>query len=389
MGMRQGETNYAARRPALLDAACQATGLHDFGREDFFEGLDLFLHCLDTETRISPQGEIMTFGQVQMFLESRLYSEAGWKRQAHCLDVPFHAPLIITGIVRSGTTALHRLISIDPQFQGLEHWLAWAPQPRPPRTQWRQIPAYRKVAATMDAMIAATPELQDDHMMSAEGVEESMFLLPQNFCNNTFAAQWHVPSYDAWYRRQDETPSYARLKRNFQLIGANEPDKRWLLKNPADLRALDAVLNIFPDAMIVQTHRDPVQAVPSVANLITAAQRMFAGGDVDPARVGRRETGFWAEAVRKGAAARHRARHPVFDLEFNAFVRDPLAAVKAIYTHFGLTLRPEVEWRMQAWLDAHPRKSTSLQRFLPEDFGVSADETRALFAPYRAARGYA
>jgi hypothetical protein len=383
------KSHYAARRADLLEAAQKATGLTDFGKDDFLEGLDLFLHCLDHGPSLSPAGEAMTFGQLQMFLESRLYSEEGWKRHPDAAQKPLAAPLIITGIVRSGTTALHRLMSIDPQFQGLEHWLAWAPQPRPPRPQWPDIPAYRKVTAVMESMIASAPELRDDHMMSADGVEESMFLLPQTFCNNTFPAQWHVPAYDAWYLAQDETPSYRRLAKNLALIGANDPDKRWLLKNPADLRAMDAVLNVHPDAMIVQTHRDPIQSIPSVANLIFAAQRMFAGDAANPHNVGQRETAFWADAVKRGAAARHRTKKPVFDLEFADFVRDQMGAVRAIYAYFSLELRPEVDRQMQSWLAAHPRKSTSMQRFTPEDFGVKTGEMRTLYADYRAGRGYA
>jgi hypothetical protein len=381
-------SNYLGRKAELMEAAAQATGLSDFGEDDYSEGLELFLHGLDTETRLSPRGEAMTMGQVQMFLESRLYSEAGWKRYPESLNHPIKAPLIITGIVRSGTTALHRLMSIDPQFQGLEHWLAWAPQPRPPRDQWHGIPAYRKVKDVLDRMIAGSPQMLDDHMMSAEGVEESMFLLPQTFCNNTFAAQWTLPAYDSWYRRQDETPSYARLARNFQLIGALEPEKRWLLKNPADARAMDAVLNVHPDALIVQTHRDPIQSIPSVVDLIAAARRLFENEDSPAEAVARRELTFWAEAMQNAAAARRRTQKPGFDLEFHDFVRDQLGAVKAIYAHFDLELTPETERGMQAWLDSHPRRSTTLQRFTPEDFGVQTGEMRELFADYRAAHGY-
>jgi hypothetical protein len=382
-------SNYAGRKTELLDAAAQAIDLSDFGEDDYSEGLELFLHCLDTETTLTPEGEVMTMGQVQMFLESRLYSEAGWKRYPESLSKPIAAPLIITGIVRSGTTALHRLMSIDPQFQGLQHWLAWAPQPRPPRAQWDSIPAYHKVKSVMDAMIAGAPEMVDDHMMSAEGVEESMFLLPQTFCNNTFPAQWNVPSYDTWYRKQDETHSYARLARNLSLIGANETHKRWLLKNPADARGMNAVLNVHPDAMIVQTHRDPIQSIPSVVNLIAAARRLFEGPESPAEAVAKRETLYWAEAMQEAAAARHRAQKPgFFDLEFTDFVRDQLGAVKAIYAHFDLNLKPDVERGMQAWLDSHPRKSMTMQRFTPEDFGVRTGEMRELYAGYRDARGY-
>jgi hypothetical protein len=380
--------SFQAERDRFFERAAAATGLGDFGADDYGEGLDRFLASLDEETRLSPQGRAMTVGLIEMQLIGRLHSEAGWRRRPDALDRPVKAPLIITGIVRSGTTALHKLMSMDPQFQGLEHWITRAPQPRPPRARWNEIPAYRKAVQVIEGMIAGAPEFEADHMMSADEVEESIFLLPQSFTNNMFPSQWNIPGYDAWYQQQDETPSYARFKKNLQLIGADAGDKRWLLKNPTDLLAMDAVLNVFPDAMIVQTHRDPLQAIPSIANLIHAARKLFEGAHSDPAAVGRRETEFWALALARAERARQRTRQPVFDLEFNAFVQDQLGAVKAIYRHFGLELRLEVEAEMQAWLDAHPRRSNTLHRFTPEAFGVSAGALAERYADYRRAHGY-
>jgi Sulfotransferase family len=376
-------------RGDFLAAASTATGLTDFGDDDFSPGLDLFLDCLDRETLLSDGGRDMTMGQIKMFLTSRLHSEQGWKSRPDALRHPISAPLIITGIVRSGTTALHKLLSMDPQFQGLEHWLTRAPQVRPPRETWATNPAYRQAAGVVDAMIDGAPEMRVDHMMSAAEVEESIFLLPQTFVCNMFPSQWNIPTYDAWYREQDETPSYARFAKNLQLIGANAPDRRWLLKNPTDLFAMGAVLNVFPDAMIVQTHRDPLQAVPSVTNLIAAARRLFEGAQSDPAAVGKRETEFWALALARAAEARGRTRIPVFDVEFSDIIRDLLGVVQAIYTHFGLTLTQVGEAAMRDWLAGHPRQSVTLHRFAPEDFGLATGKLLELYEGYRVLRGYA
>jgi hypothetical protein len=278
-------------------------------------------------------------------------------------------------------------MSVDPQFQGLEHWLCRAPQPRPPREKWQEIPAYRKAVGLANNMMEGAPEMKSDHMMSADEVEESIFLLPQLFVDNTFPSQWNVPTYDRWFLEQDKTPSYARLAKNLQLIGMNDPDRRWLLKNPSDLMAMDAVLSVFPDAMIVQTHRDPVQAIPSISNLLAALHRMYAP-TADQKSVGARERDFWALALQRAHAASGKAQRPVFDVEFGDFISDQLGTVKAIYRHFDLPLSPEVEADMQIWLDQNPRNSLSLQRFQPEDFGLSGDEIRDRFSFYRTMRGY-
>jgi hypothetical protein len=124
-----------------------------------------------------------------------------------------------------------------------------------------------------------------------------------------------------------------------------------------------------------------------MSNVILALHRMYEP-QTDAAFVGHRETDFWALALEKGYAARHRAQRPVYDIEFGDFVRDQMGTVKAIYDHFGLELTAAVEAEMQQWLAEHPRNSTSLQRFTPEDFGVPSDALRERFASYRQLRGY-
>jgi hypothetical protein len=376
-----------AQRDALRQKAIAETGLDDLGPDDYLDALDRLLDSIDKNTKLSPEGFDMTVDQIGAQLVGRLHSEAGWKKYPQSLSHPIKAPLIITGIVRSGTTALHKLMSVDPQFQGIEHWLCRAPQPRPPREKWHEIPAYRKAVGLADDMMEGAPEMKTDHMMSADEVEESIFILPQLFMNNTFPSQWYVPDYDRWYFDADETPSYQRLAKNLQLIGMNDLDRRWLLKNPTDLFAMNAVLNAFPDAMIVQTHRDPVQAIPSICNVLSALHRMYAPS-ANPHDNGARENNFWATALERAYAAYEERKTRVFDVEFGDFIGDQLGTVKAIYKHFGLTLTPAVEADMRKWLDEHPRNSTSLQRFQPEDFGLTADKIRDRYSFYRAKRGY-
>jgi hypothetical protein len=376
-----------AQRQQILAKVAAETGYDDFGPEDYLDALDRLLDSIDQETRLTPAGFDMTVSQLGALLASRLYSEAGWKQFPQSSSQPIKAPLIITGIVRSGTTALHKLMSVDPQFQGLEHWLCRAPQPRPPHEKWQEIPSYRKAVGLADDVMDGAPEMKIDHMMSADAVEESIYLLPQLFVNNTFPSQWNVPTYDAWYHTQDETPSYQRLARNLQLIGMNDPDRRWLMKNPTDLFAMDAVLNAFPDAMIVQTHRDPVQAIPSISNLLAALHRMYEP-TADQNLVGHRENEFWAVALERAYAAYGRTQRPVFDIEFGDFISDQLGTVKAIYRHFDLELLPEVEADMRKWLAGHPRNSATLQRFQPEDFGLTTGRIQDRYDVYRTMRGY-
>lgn len=380
---------FAAREERFLEHAAQATGLDDFGDAWFRTGYRRFLASLDDANRLSGQGILATEHQIDLLLRCRLKTVAAWKDRPGYARQRIERPLIITGIVRSGTTALHRLLSIDPQFQGVQHWLVRAPRPRPPESAWPNDPDYRAAKAALDGMIALAPEMLNDHMMTADAVEESIFTLAPTFANNMFPSQWTIPDYDRWYRAIDEQSCYRWLADTLRLIGLDTPDRRWLLKNPTDLHAMEAVLDVFPDAMIVHTHRDPVQAIPSVANLLLSVRRMFEGENADPRAVIARETDFWAEALERTEAIKRREPKRFFDVDFRAFVADQMATVRGIYAHFGLSLAHEVEEQMIAWLAANPRRAGALQRHSAEDFGCRSAEIAERYRYYRANHGYA
>jgi hypothetical protein len=378
---------FAQSQDILIEEARTASGLEDLGRDDFREGYGRLLDELDF-AGLSEAGGVAARYQLVGTLTARLRAVAGFKANPDAIARPIKRPLVITGIVRSGTTALHKLLSMDPQFQGAEHWLTAAPQPRPPREDWLQSPDFQRSKAQLDAMFEIAPEMLEDHDMSVDGVEESLNILAQSFCSNMFPSQFVIPSYDAWYRSSDDTFSYRHFADNLKLIGAREPHRSWLVKNPTDTFSLRQLLNVFPDAMIVQTHRDPVQAIPSIVNLIAGAHRIFRGEEADAEAIFAREQQFWAEAMARADAVKATMPGRVLDIFFNDFVEDQMAVVERIYDHFELSLGAEAEAAMRSWLEANPRRSTTLQRFTPEDYGHRTGELLEIYADYRRHYGF-
>lgn len=205
----------------LLAGSTARTGLSDFGDPAFREGLDLLLsdiRALDLE----PACVQATAWRIGQSLDTRALAVKGLKARPEVLETPIREPIIIAGLVRSGTTALHLLMSLDPQFQGPEHWLTVYPMPRPPRDSWDAIAEYRTEKASLDAYLEASPESADDHMMTAEGIEESLFILGSSFASNMWPSMWDVPNYDRWYRGRDDTDSYRWLADVLRLIGAGD-----------------------------------------------------------------------------------------------------------------------------------------------------------------------
>lgn len=373
-----------------LKAEAQArTGLSDFGGTDWEEGYHRLLGELD-EAGFSPQGAIAAREHIIANLVARLKAFAGFKAYPDAMARTISRPLILTGIVRSGTTALHKLLAMDRQFQGAEHWLCAAPQPRPPKDQWAGNPDYEKARAALAAMIEVSPEVLEDHGMAVDTVEESLNILAHGFHSNMYSSQYAIPRYDAWYRGGNDEASYRYLADVMRLIGAHTPERTWLLKNPTDTFSLAEIFAIFPDAMVIQTHRDPVQSVPSIVNLIGGAHRMFRGeGRIDYPAIFAREKEMWAEAMERADAVKEAHPGRVLDLQFESFVQDQMGAVRTIYDHFGLNLSRETERAMREWLAANPRKSQIMQRFTPEDFGGDTEALLARFAAYRVRYGYA
>jgi sulfotransferase family protein len=366
----------------LHDTARAQVGYDDFGSKDYLSGLRVLLKAIDTDLELSPAARERVFATVLRALTGRLYSQKGWAEHPDCLKREIRAPLVIVGLPRTGTTALQKLMSLDPQFQGLEYWLAPNPMVRPPREQWESNPLYQSVVAGLAAADKEDPMSHLIHDVVAGEPDECLYMMLQRFVHNTFGASLGTPSYDEWWMAQDETPNYHRHRDNLKLIGFKEPDRRWLLRNISHLLYLDCLLEVFPDAGIIFTHRDPVAVVPSVCSLIMIGRRAILGPKADPRACGRRELELWSIGIERAVKVRDRHPDRFHDVFFRDFVKDSIGVVRAIYQRFNLALSEEVERKMRAWLDAHAQSRPGFHKYTPEQYGLTADEIRRKYASY-------
>lgn len=373
---------------ALQAAASAATGLSDFGPASYREGLQQLLQSFDEDgPRFTPAGREFARNTVIGVLVTRLVLQQGLAARPEVLQQPIRRPLIITGVPRTGTTALHKLLSMDPQFQGLEKWLTVFPQPRPPQAEWAAHPHHQAVVAGLETFFKAAPEMRAAHNIVADEVDECLELLKLDFCSNHFGSSFRVPAYDRWWRGHSETPSYQRFVQALQLIGAHHPHKTWLLKNPGHIMQMDALLDAFPDACVVQTHRDPAKALPSLCSVLVMARRISEGDAVDLHEIGRREMAQWAAAVDDCLAVRARRPAQVMDVRQADLHRDPMAVVRAIYQRFGYELTPATAARMQARIADNPEGRHGQHEYSAAQFGLDPDAVRERFARYTASVG--
>ena len=373
---------FAEREAELLERACRATGLDDFGEPDFLEHLRVLLRAYDDEARLTPFGRMMVGRELVGILRARLAVEHAWREDPRLLDAPIRRPLFILGLPRSGTTALHHLLAEDPQNQVLEYWLAAAPGPRPPRRDWRRDPRYKAAVRGLRAMYSLDPSLKAIHLMTADRPDECRHLFVQSFLDHTFDHNASVPSYTKWFEAQDMRAAYARHRDTLNLIGARSPERRWVLKYPSHLKQLDVLLEIYPDACIVQTHRDPARVLPSICSLVSGWRRLYEG-DVDACAIARWQTDFLAGMMERAMTIRG-ARDPAqfFDLPFHEIAADPVAAVARIYDHFGFELGAEAERRMVAYCAVNLQDAHGGHRYSSEEFGLAPEQVVERFATY-------
>jgi len=371
-----------ASEQALLDGARKATGLDDFGGGAWRDHFRALLAAYDAESQLSDAGRQMVQGEIGGILAARLACEAAWKRDPSTLRHEIRRPLFILGLPRSGTTALHWLLAQDPGNQVLDYWIASAPRPRPARETWEAEPAYQAAVGVLEWIYQTDPDLKAIHLMTADGPEECRHLFCQSFLDHTFDSNASIPGYTRYFEAQDMRPAYERHRDVLKLVGSTSPERRWVLKYPAHLRELDVLLAVYPDARIVQTHRDPVRVLPSVCSLVTGWRSLYEGS-ADARAIGRWQLEMYASMMEHAMDVRAKADPAQFyDFDFRELVADPVAAIGRMYDHFGAALTPEAERRMRDWQTHNPQHKHGGHAYTLARFGLVEAEIRERFARY-------
>ncbi|HEX7739965.1 MAG TPA: sulfotransferase [Marmoricola sp.] len=367
----------------VIAAATRTTGLTDLGEgsDDFREAFGILLEDLASpEAGLTPAGNYFQRSEVKAGLVGRLLTQARFTEFPEHEQVPIERPIFVLGLPRTGTTALHRLLTADPRHQGLELWLTQFPQPRPPRETWEADPIFSAMQAAFSEHHIDNPEFMGIHYMDATSVEECWRLLRQTGKSLSYESLALVPRYSAWLAGQDWTDAYVRHRKNLQLIGLNDPDKRWVLKNPSHLAALDALMTVYPDALIVRTFRDPVTSIASACSLSAEATAGQSTTFVAEG-IGRSQLDMLSRSWRAFSEARPKYDQAQFiDVDYREFVGDPVGTTKGIYDRFGMTWTPEVDAAVRA-IDEESRQGGKRpsHRYDLSDYGLTEDEVRAAF----------
>jgi hypothetical protein len=325
-------------------------------------------------------------------LEQRLKAEQAFKENPAILETSIKKPLVITGMVRTGSTALQYLAGQDNTRQHMNYWLSERPQPRPPREQWADHPDFKATQARIDGLYERAPEQKSMHFAAADYPEECGHLLAQTFTDEYWQICSKVSHYNKWYEHCDMVPSYQQHKKLLQLIASSCPDVPWTLKYPVHLKHLKSFLKVYPDAQIIWTHRDPAQVMQSYANM-NATSRLLS---VRPETLDRddlhlEQVEVWADATER--ALEIRAQYPqaqFYDIHFNDYMADPVGSLLGAYKYFGIECSDETEQAFHAWNNDNPQhKHGKHKHGQAPTLKMSREAVRERFAPYIKASGVA
>jgi hypothetical protein len=370
---------------SLLEAACRATGLDDFGGEEFREPLRLILEGLEAEARLTLLGRVVARQDLIGLLTTRLQLTADRKRHPAIADERVAPPFFIIGLPRTGTTLLHHLIAQDPASRAPQTWEVMAPSPPPERGSYDTDPRIDRAERKLRWLDWLAPDFKAIHPVSARLAIECIAILSHSFLSSRFHTTYRIPSYQAWLKAQDLQPAYAYHRRFLQHLQWRMPAGRWVLKAPAHFYALDALFAVYPDARVVQTHRDPRTVLASVASLTLTLQSAFAE-NLDPVEIGEEVVQSWTEGLARTMRVRHAGTIPAdrfVDVHYHDLLRDPIATVRRIYRHFDLSLTAEAEHRMRRHLTHNPQHKHGRHQYDLERFGLDPASLDRRFGPYR------
>jgi hypothetical protein len=369
---------------ALLDEAMAKTGLSDFGDDGFREGLRVLLEALNGEAHLNQFGRAFAHDVILRHLENRLRVTSDLESHPEILDERIEKPLLVASLPRTGSTIMHHLLAQDADTRYLATWECNLLSPPPEAATYETDPRIAEWERVIFGSHGSeAPDFETMHPMGTALPEEHVALLGFDFRSQVFNYQFDVPSYQLWLDEQDLRCVYENFLRLLKYLQWHCRRKRWVVKT-VDLRGLNDLLTLCPDARVVMTHRDPLRAIASLASLLTTGLRMTSDS-VDADAVGRHHADIWVGALRKALDFRDSGVVPetsFFDVHYDQFVKEPVGMIRGIYAHFGLDFTPAVERRMREFLASNPKDKLGAHRYSLEQFGLDPAEVKERYRFY-------
>jgi hypothetical protein len=378
----------------FLDSATAATELTDFGDDALFggdgwrTGLDVLLESLDKDADLHEMGAMVVQGELTQYLINRLRVVDHHRKNPQIRDADITPPIVIMGQARTGTTLLFDLLAQDPNHRVPQTWEVDQPLP-PPRTEtYLSDPRIAEADATFELVDTVIPEFRAVHQLGAQLAQECVRITASHFVSAIFATQYEVPGYLEWLLHQAQADghvagSYTWHRRFLELLQSEAPGNRWLIKTPFHCWTLPQLMAEYPDALLVQTHRDPAKVMASTTSLMKTLRKL--GTDaIDGPSIASQFEEIILDGLDRTVDARENGTVPegqMVNLQFPDLMNDPISAARTIYDAFGWELSAETEQTMREFQASHVREGYG-HPYTFEDTGLDLTEVRARTARY-------
>jgi hypothetical protein len=368
---------------SIVGAAQKKAGEQDLGGDSYLEPLARYLEAAREEAQLNTLGRIALRSMLVSSLSTRIRLASWAKANPDVRKEVITQPWVILGLPRTGTSLLSILLGLDPSSRALMHWEGANPVPPPSLATAAEDPRIAQHAGEIAQLLKLNPALGAMHPFGATIAQECVALFMYDVRTLGVETQAYVPSYGRWLQDCDMSPAYAQHQLALQTLQSAQPTGRWVLKTPNHLWCLDTLLDFYPDARVIWTHRDPGKVTTSLASLVNTLQGIFAERS-DPGRVAEEWLGKASHALESGMAFDDQAKDGWCDhVRYADLIDDPIGTVRRIYRRYGEEPSALHERRMQVWMRSNTQETGGRHVYDPADFGWSYAALAERFGAYR------
>ena len=367
----------------LIDHATGKTGLGDFGDDGHVRALEVLVKSINDEADLTATGRLIQKSRLAGALVCRLRIQELLKKHPEIHDIDLGSIILITGLQRTGTTLLHRLLFSNPEIRGVTGDEAM--EPVPAGNVRAHDMSRRKTRAVLAQRVLAylSPHFNMVHPIDHDEPEEDVMLLDLNFMSQTPEATMHVPTYSRWLEDQDHAQTYEYFRKVLKILCWRRPGTHWVLKTPHHMEYLDVFLKVFPDATVVQTHRDPRKTLPSFCSMVAHSRAIFSDA-IEPSEIG----GHWCRKTRRMVELTMKTREglnpdPCMDVSYYDLIRNPIEQLRRILQRAGVGFGDEAVRIAEQYVNTHPQNRFGRHVYHLSDFGLNADTVEDIFSIYR------
>ena len=372
-------------RETLVGQAIEQTGLSDFGDKWFFANIDALIPSLNAQAKLSPAGIYGAQRMIVSGLVNRLRHIQLIKDNPEILDEEVNVTAVLTGLPRTGSTILHRMLAAAPNLTAVKWYETQNYVPLEGEVRGDPAPRLEAAKGVLAYMLEAIPELMSIHPMDIEQPDEEVIILGQLFSSSMIESTYFAPDYAEWLSHQNSRKAYDDLIQILQSLQWQMPSRKgksWVLKTPGHLMGLQTVLDVFPNAKIVMTHRNPLSTIPSYCSMEASLYKM-GSTDISNTEIGaywmaRLEE--WLDNFMKVRANTDASRF--IDVNYKALLESPTEEGLRVLEAAGISESPEIKAGMEEWIEANRREHRAAHKYSLQDFGLDEGDILTKYGAY-------